>query len=401
VLSIKNGLTPFYEPELDHLLNVGKKSFNVFNDIRKIKNNIDLLFLTVGTPLNKEGRIDLAHLELATEAIKKYFKGKKMPVIIIKSTVVPGTTNRIMKYIQTSMINEKNQNISILSNPEFLREGKAIEDTTKPHLIVIGGNNENSILKLRKFYKELYGNEIPFIITNPQTAEMIKYANNSFLATKISFINQLANICQSINGVNIDEVANAIGIDPRIGSQFLKAGPGYGGSCLPKDIQALISFSEQIGQSPTLLKAVQRINNNQLKIIIKSIKKQIKKTDGAKITILGLSFKENTDDIRESVSLKLIEKLLEYKMNIVVHDPMAIPNTKKLFKNKISYRDKIHDALKDSKCAIIMTPWEEYEKISLSDLKHMEKMFVIDTRRILNKKTSKQIMYIGLGMGHT
>jgi UDPglucose 6-dehydrogenase len=163
----------------------------------------------------------------------------------------------------------------------------------------------------------------------------------------------------------------------------------------------LISFSEQIGQSPTLLKAVQRINNNQLKIIIKSIKKQIKKTDGAKITILGLSFKENTDDIRESVSLKLIEKLLEYKMNIVVHDPMAIPNTKKLFKNKISYRDKIHDALKDSKCAIIMTPWEEYEKISLSDLKHMEKMFVIDTRRILNKKTSKQIMYIGLGMGHT
>jgi len=230
---------------------------------------------------------------------------------------------------------------------------------------------------------------------------MIKYANNSFLATKISFINQIANICQSIPGTNVDDVAKAIGIDPRIGGQFLKAGPGYGGSCLPKDIKALISFSESYGQSPTLLKAVQTTNSQQVENLVSFMNKVLTSLKGKKISVLGLSFKEDSDDTRESVSINLIKKLLKHKAKIVAHDPMAIENTRKIIGDKISYTKSISEALKDSQCAVIMTPWKNYTKLNNKDLKLMKNKIIIDTRRMLTKKKLDAKYYaIGLGIGN-
>jgi UDPglucose 6-dehydrogenase len=227
---------------------------------------------------------------------------------------------------------------------------------------------------------------------------MIKYANNSFLATKISFINQLSNICQKIPGANIDDVGKAIGLDPRIGKLFLNAGPGYGGSCLPKDMKALINFANISGINPSLLNAVEEVNTKQLEEIIQITKQKFGNLTAKKITILGTAFKPNTDDIRDSVAVELIKKLLKKKAKITIHDPKAIKNTRKIFKEKISYAKTIEDALTQSQCAIIMTQWKQYEKLSNNQFKYMTKRFVIDCRRMLVKK-QLDIDYYAIGLG--
>jgi len=346
----------------------------------------------------KNGKINLTFLNQVARRIGIILKNSKnKPIIAIKSTVTPGTNEKIKQILENYSNKKTGKDFSLISNPEFLREGKALEDTLKPHIIVMGGNKKKSLDKIKKFYQKIYGTKIPYVITNTQTAEMIKYANNSFLATKISFINQIANICNSIPGTNVDDVANAIGLDPRIGNLFLKAGPGYGGSCLPKDLQAIISYSKTKHENVNLLRAVQKTNSNQLLQISKTIKEKLGKMKNEKITVLGLSFKEDTDDIRESVSIKLIKLLLKNKMNVTVHDPMAIENTKHLFGKKIKYASSINEALKDSQCAIIMTPWKQYSKISNKNLKQMKKKRIIDTRRILKKKEGIEYYAIGIG----
>jgi UDPglucose 6-dehydrogenase len=250
---------------------------------------------------------------------------------------------------------------------------------------------------IKRFYEDLHSNA-PIIVTNNQTAEMIKYTNNSFLATKISFINQISNICQLIPGANVEEVAKAIGLDPRIGQLFLNAGPGYGGSCLPKDVAAIINFSNRLGINPLLLNAVKEINDYQLKHVILTIKKAAGDLQNKKITILGLAFKPDTDDIRDSVSIKLIYSLLKQGAEIIVHDPKAIENTKNIFKEKISYARSLDDALRKSQCCVIVTPWREYSKINERHLRLMKNRIIVDTRRILNDSKLKMSYYpIGIG----
>ena len=234
--------------------------------------------------------------------------------------------------------------------------------------------------------------------TNNITAEVIKYANNAFLATKISFINSIANICQKIPGTDVDDIAKVMGMDPRISGLFLKAGPGYGGSCFPKDVQALISFSKSIGYNPKLLEAVQENNYKQIRSISDILEKQLGNLKDKKIGLLGLSFKENTDDIRESVSIRLIEHLLDKKSKIIVHDPKAIGNTKEIFLKKITYCEKLEDVFKLSDCAVLMTPWDDYKKISSKLIKKLQSKLFIDTRRIL-KLHDKEIIFISLGIG--
>jgi UDPglucose 6-dehydrogenase len=227
---------------------------------------------------------------------------------------------------------------------------------------------------------------------------MIKYANNSFLATKISFINQLANICQEIPDTNIDYIAQAIGLDPRIGNLFLNAGPGYGGSCLPKDIKAIINLSSKIGVQPTLLNAVEKTNKQQISNIMKLIKHNIGKIKGKKITVLGVAFKPNTDDIRDSISIELIRRLMKSGAIVTIHDPKALDNARKIFHDNAKYADSILSALKNCQCAVIMTKWKEYEKINNKTIEHMNKKFIIDTRRILsNKNLNAKYYAIGLG----
>ena len=263
--------------------------------------------------------------------------------------------------------------------------------------MVLGGYRTKFMKKTEKFFSRFNPN-VPVIITNHQTAEMIKYANNSFLATKISFINQIANICQGIPDTNIDDVANTMGLDPRIGNLFLNAGPGYGGSCLPKDIKAIINLSSKLGVNSTLLTAVEKINKQQINYILKLIKQNIGKIRGKKLTILGVAFKPGTDDIRDSAGIELTKKLLKLGAKITIHDPKALENARTVFHENAKYVKSVSSALKDCQCAIIMTQWKDYERINNSTIKQMAKKFIIDSRRVLsNKNLDAKYYAIGLG----
>ena len=396
---IKNGIVPFYEPKLQSML---RRSLNV--DL-KVSSNIlaikkcNLIFVTVGTPQKRNGEIDLTMIKNVTNKIGKLlFKTQHKPIIIIKSTVIPGTTqNVILPILQRMSRKNVGKGFGLLTNPEFLRETMAVNDTLHPHVIVLGGDNDIFLKKVRRFYSNLH-HSVPIVLTNYSTAEIIKYANNSFLATKISFINQIASICEEIPDANIDDVAKTIGLDPRIGNLFLDAGPGYGGSCLPKDVKAIINFSTKAGIIPTLLTAVEKTNKQQINSIIKLIKQNIGKIHGRKIAVLGIAFKPETDDIRDSVSVELVNRLIKLGAKITIHDPKAIENAKKIFNNKIKYQKSVSTAVKDCKCAIIMTAWKQYEKINNKTIEQMAKKFIIDSRRIISdKKLNAKYFAIGLG----
>jgi UDPglucose 6-dehydrogenase len=396
---ISNGISPFFEPELEKVLQNGlKKKLKISNNFSLI-NDYDFLFVTVGTPQNANGSIDLSIIKKAVSTIgENLLKNKKKPIILIKSTIIPGTMERVILPILEKKSNKKaGKDFGLISNPEFLQESSAIRDTEFPHAVVLGGNQTVFMKKAKKIFTKLHPN-VPIIITNHQTAEMIKYANNSFLATKISFINQLSNICQKIPGANIDDIGKTIGLDPRIGKLFLNAGPGYGGSCLPKDMKALINFAKTSGINPTLLNAVEEINTKQLEQIILMIKEKLGDLGSKKITILGTAFKPDTDDIRDSIAIELIKKLLKKKAKIIIHDPKAMKNTQRIFKEKINYAKTIKDALSKSQCVIIMTQWKQYEKLNNNQFKYMTKKFVIDCRRVLVKK-QLDVDYIAIGLG--
>ena len=396
---IRNGLLPLFEPDLENTLRIGlKKKLTISNNFSLIK-NCDMIFVTVGTPQKSNGAIELSMIKKATTTIGQIIrKSKKSPIIFIKSTVVPGTAeNVILPILEKKSGKKANRDFGIISNPEFLQESNAIRDTKYPHAIVLGGKQSKYMKKAKMFFSKMHPN-VPIVITNFQTAEMIKYANNSFLATKISFINQLSNICQNIPGTNIDDVAKIIGLDPRIGKLFLNAGPGYGGSCLPKDISALINFADKIGVNPLLLNAVKKTNHEQVNNIVSLMKKILGNIAAKRITVLGTAFKPNTDDIRDSKSIELIKKLLKNKAKITIHDPKAIENTKKIFGKKILYAKSISDALNKSQCVIIMTHWKQYDTLNNNSIKQMNRKIIIDCRRVLVKK-ELDAKYYAIGIG--
>ena len=397
--NISNGVLPFFEPDLEKTLKKGlKNKLQIENDVSVVQ-DCDLIFVTVGTPQNKTGAIDLSIIKKAMKSLGKSIrKTKKQHIILVKSTVVPGTMKDvILPILENNSKKKAGKDFGLISNPEFLQESTAIRDTEFPHAVVLGGYKTKFMKNIEKFFTKLHP-KTPIIITNHQTAEMIKYANNSFLATKIIFINQLSNICQKIPGANIDDIAKTIGLDPRIGKLFLNAGPGYGGSCLPKDMKALIKFAKIAGVKPTLLNAVEDVNTKQLEEVISIAKKKLGILESKKITILGTSFKPNTDDIRDSIAIELIKKFLKRKVKVTVHDPRAIDNTKNEFKKKINYAKSISDAILGSQCVIIMTQWKQYEKLTNNDFKQMKKKLIIDCRRMLAEKQLDADYYaIGLG----
>ena len=396
---IAKGIPTFFEPNLEKTLKKAlKKKLIITNKLYSI-NNCDFIFITVGTPEKKNGEIDLSFIKEVVRSVGKLIsKNKKKPIILIKSTVIPGTMkNVVLPILERNSKKKAGKDFGLISNPEFLQESRAIHDTIKPHVVVLGGYRTKFMRKTEKFFSRFNPN-VPIIITNHQTAEMIKYANNSFLATKISFINQIANICQGIPDTNIDDVANTIGLDPRIGNLFLNAGPGYGGSCLPKDIKAIINLSSKLGVNPTLLTAVEKINKQQISHIVTLVKQNIGKINGKKLTILGVAFKPGTDDIRGSVSIDLVKRLLKLGAKITIHDPKALENARKIFHDNTKYVKSVPSALKDCQCAIIMTQWKDYERINNKTIKQMAKKFIIDTRRVLsNKNLDAKYYAIGLG----
>jgi len=396
---IAKGIPTFFEPNLEKTLKKALKKNLIITDKLSSINNCDFIFITVGTPQKKNGEIDLSMIKVVTKDIGKLVsKNKKKPIILIKSTVIPGTMkNVVLPILERNSKKKAGKDFGLISNPEFLQESRAIRDTIKPHVVVLGGYRTKFMKKTEKFFSRFNPN-VPIIITNHQTAEMIKYAHNTFLATKISFINQIANICQGIPDTNIDDVANTIGLDPRIGNPFLNAGPGYGGSCLPKDIKAIINLSSKLGVNHALLTAVEKINKQQISNIVELVKQNIGKIRGKKLTVLGVAFKPGTDDIRGSVGIELAKRLLKLGAKITIHDPKALENARKIFCDNTKYVKSVSSALKDCQCAIIMTQWKEYERINNKTIKHMAKKFIIDSRRVLsNKNLNAKYYAIGLG----
>jgi UDPglucose 6-dehydrogenase len=399
--NLNKGKADFFEPDLTKYLKNSLKSKKIqfTSDTKKAIIKTDITFVTVGTPSLKSGKSDLSYIKKSLTEIRDILNNKnKIHLIAIKSTLTPQTTQKIILPIFKNLI-VKNK-LYLVVNPEFLREGYAIKDILEPHLIVIGEQDKKSGAILKKYYSEFYKNPPEIIRTDFTTAELIKYTNNAFLATKISFINSIANLCQKIPEVDVNKISYAIGKDKRIGSLFLQAGPGFGGSCLPKDLSGLINFSNQVGSSDLFFKAIKEVNNSQLKLIIGLMKKLNVLNKQKTISILGLAFKKNTDDIREAASEKLVKKLLSLGLKINVHDPMAIDNFREIFGSKITYYDKIMDCLKNSDCCIILTEWDDYKKLKQSDfIKIMKTKNVIDARRILDPIKFEKINFVALGLG--
>lgn len=398
--NLQQGKVSFFEPQLKKYLNssLHNKKIEFSNDFKKILDT-DITFLAVGTPSKKSGEIDLSYIKDAVKQISKALEQKKTyHLFVIKSTLTPQTTKKIILPFFKKQISAKK--IDIVVNPEFLQEGFAIRDVLNPHIIVIGADNKKGCKLLEKYYEKFYKSLPEILHVGITTAELIKYANNSFLATKISFINSIANICQQLPDVDVDSIAYAIGKDNRIGPLFLKAGPGFGGSCLPKDLSGLISFSKQIGNPAPFFEAVQKVNKKQPEKIFSIMKKMKILSSKNTISILGLAFKKNTDDIRESVSIKIVQKCLNYGLTVKVHDPMAMKNFQNLFHDKIEYHKSVNSCLKNTDCCIILTDWDEYGKLQSENFSIMNKNNVIDTRRILNYQKLKNVNFYALGLGH-
>jgi len=406
--SINKGIPPFHEPGLDELLKkaVSEGYLRCVTDREEAVLNSDVTFVAVGTPSRPDGSIELRYIKDAAKEIGEALAKKdEYHIVVVKSTVIPGTTQDVVKPILEEHSEKRcGEDFGLCMSPEFLREGSAMYDTLHPDRIVIGEYEKRSGDALQRLFEEFYESEIPPIIrTNLPTAEMIKYANNSFLAAKISFINQIANICQLTPGTDVTTIAKAIGLDERINPRFLGAGLGFGGSCFPKDVKALIAYSKKLGYKPSLLEAVMEINQDQPYKAVNLSKEFLGDLKDKRIAILGLSFKPETDDMREAVSIRVIKKLLEEGARIIAYDPVAIPNAKKIFKDSIEYAESPIQCISNADCCIIVTEWDEFKHLKPEDfIKNMREPILIDGRRIYDpKRFSEKLKFAAIGLGRT
>lgn len=389
---LKKGIVPFYEPGLDKLAtkNIKKKRLFFETDLAQAIQQSEIIFIAVGTPSKENGEADLSYVEKVAEDIGKNLK--KYAVVVIKSTVPPGTCRKIEKLIRKHCASP----FDLVSNPEFLREGSAVSDFMKPDRIIIGAENK----KAEKIMKDLYGPlKSPILITHLESSEMIKYSSNAFLATKISFINEIANVCEIV-GADVKEIAKGMGLDPRIGKEFLEAGLGYGGSCFPKDVQALHQSAGINGYSFCLLKAVIEVNNNQRKLAIKKTEEMLGSLKNKVIGIWGLAFKANTDDIRESAAIEIIELLLGKGAKIKVYDPIASKNAKKILSEEVVFCEDIYETVNKSDALFIATDWDEFKKADLARVKELLKEpNILDGKNIYDPKNMEEMgfSYISIG----
>ena len=390
--SLKKGETPFYEPRLKELVLKGIKKGNLrfTRSYKEAISDSEIIFICVGTPSKEKGDYDLSHVFSASESIGKNLK--KYAVICIKSTVPPSTGDEVEKIIRK----ETAVAFDVASCPEFLKEGSAVKDSLHPSRIVIGVKSKKAKEILLKLHRPI---KAPVLTCDIKSAQMIKYAANAFLATKISFINSIARLCDSV-GADVDAVSKGLGLDPRIGKQFLRAGVGYGGSCFPKDTWALIAYAKRLGYDFKFLKEVDNVNQDQINYFVDKI---IKVCDGSvknkNLTVLGLAFKPNTDDMREARSIDLIKKLQELGAEINAYDPVAIENAKKILQKVKFYIDP-YEALKDSSALILITEWPEFKKLDFGKIKKsMNYAFLADARNMFDKDKLRKFGFEYIGMG--
>ena len=396
--NIAEGVSPFYEPGLDDLLNKHvhiTKRLTLSSELAKEVKKADVIFITVGTPSRRlEGEADLSSIFNVAKEIA--INISKYSVIVTKSTVPVGTTRKIKKIILEQISQDQ---FDVVANPEFLREGSAINDFMRPNRVVIGTDSKKSEKIMREVYRPLYLLDTPIVSTSIETAEIIKYASNSFLATKISFINEVADLCEVV-GADIQDVAKAMGLDKRIGSKFLHAGPGFGGSCFPKDVKAFSATAKNLGVDLSIVNSV-NVSNQARPLKIASKISQYYKEDlkNLTLTILGLSFKPNTDDIRDSTSLIIARQLLNKGAKLKTYDPKAMHNAKIELSDLIFF-DDAYEACKSSDGLIVATEWNEFRALDLFKIKSLlVKPVIFDLRNIYNPDQVLKIgiEYIGIG----
>ncbi|MCM8767183.1 MAG: UDP-glucose/GDP-mannose dehydrogenase family protein [Candidatus Omnitrophica bacterium] len=394
---------PFYEPGLEEIVKecVEKKLLFFTESIYQVVKDTEIIFIAVGTPPTEEGKLDLSYVENVTveianslTKIKNENLQKKIYRLIVEKSTVPVLTSEWVKKT-LELLTPTGVEFDIAANPEFLREGNAVNDFFHPDRIVIGVETKRAKKIFQEIYKPI---KCPKIFTDIRSAELIKHASNSFLALKISYINAIANICEKV-GADIEVVAEGMGLDRRIGKDFLKAGIGYGGSCFPKDIAAFISLSEEIGYPFNLLKEVEKINQQQRLLVIKKAKELLWNLKEKNIGIFGLSFKPNTDDIREAPSIDIIKLMKKEGAILKCHDPKAIENMKKIFPD-IFYSENPYEITKDSHLLIFLTEWNDYKKLDFKKIKDLMKMpYIIDGRNFLDYKILRKLGFVYRGIG--
>jgi UDPglucose 6-dehydrogenase len=403
---IQEANLPFREPKLQEQLENAVKTGKIKCILNCEEAILDsgITFVAVGTPSRPDGSIDLQFIEAAACEIGDALKKKKpYHLIVIKSTVTPTTTETRLKPLIESHSGKKcGRGFGLCMNPEFLREGSALQDVLHPDRIIIGEYDKKSGDTLEALFRDFYSENTPPIIrTNLSTAELIKYASNSFLATKISFINTIANICEKTPGADVTMVAKGMGLDKRISSLFLNAGLGYGGSCFPKDLKALIAYSKTIGYKPALLDAVENVNKTQPYKAIELCRSFLNDLKDKNIAIFGLAFKPHTDDMREAVSIQIILQLLKEGAKVTAYDPVAVPNAKHIFQDRIKYAASAIQCLKNADCCILVTEWDEFKKLKPEDfIKSMKQPVLVDGRRVYNPdEFSRKMKFAALGLG--
>ena len=394
--NLKQGIIPIYEPGLEELVikNYKNKRLKFSTDLNSSIKNSDIVFICVGTPTKKNGSgADLSQIYSVASEISKSVN--KFKVIITKSTVPVTTGDEIEKILSKKVNKEK---FSVVSNPEFLREGEAIRDFIYPDRVVIGANDKKTAKILRNLYSPLISKGANFISTNRRAAELIKYAANAFLATKITFINEIANLCEEIN-VDVEDISIGIGLDKRIGSRFLRAGPAYGGSCFPKDTRAIVTTAKKFKINLSVIKSVINSNSLRSKLLLKKINKILNnKIRNKKICFLGVTFKANTDDMRESSSLEMLPYLSIKGAKIKYYDPTGLKKEFKKIKN-VNFANTISDAVKGSDLVILHTEWNDFKSIDFKKLNPSKKLKIFDMRNIFSplKIKSQGFEYFGIG----
>ncbi|MDB4084605.1 UDP-glucose/GDP-mannose dehydrogenase family protein [Candidatus Pelagibacter sp.] len=394
--NLKNGIIPIYEPGLDELVikNYKNNRLKFSTDLKDSISKSDIIFICVGTPTKKNGNnADLIQVYNVAKEVSKSIK--KFKIIITKSTV-PVTTGDEIEKIISKKVSKKL--FSVVSNPEFLREGDAIRDFTYPDRVVIGTNNKKSNRILKNLYSPLISKGAKYVNTSRRAAELIKYASNAFLATKITFINELANLCEKIN-VNIEDISIGMGLDNRIGSRFLRAGPAFGGSCFPKDTKAITATADKFKTNLTVIKSVIKSNENRSSLMLKRVFEILKdKVKNKNICFLGVTFKANTDDMRDSSSLTMIPKLIKKGAKINYFDPTGEKPDFKKFKSVV-FSNNIKDAIKKSDLIIIHTEWNDFKTINFKKDVKNKKFSIFDMRNIysVNKMKDQKIKYFSIG----
>jgi UDPglucose 6-dehydrogenase len=393
---LQQGKVSIHEPGLEDLvmrnMKEGRLSFST--SIQDGVGSSLVIFIAVGTPSNDDGSADLRSVEEVAKEIARYMDGYK--VVVVKSTVPVGTCRRLKQLIQEHQL--RPAPFDIVSNPEFQREGSAIEDFMRPDRVTIGAESEQAIAIMKDIYSALYLIETPFVITSLETAEMVKYAANAFLATKITFINEIANLCE-VTGADVHHVARAMGLDGRIGKKFLHPGPGYGGSCFPKDTRALSRIAHERGYTFKLLDSVIQVNEEQKQRMVAKIREKVGDLRGKTIGVLGLSFKPNTDDIRESSSIAIIQALLALGAKVKAFDPVAMDESKKVLP-ELEYGEDAYNVAKGCDALVLATEWNQFRRLDLQHIKGLLKNPIfIDLRNVYDPDQMKRLGFNYCGVG--